>query len=994
LSDALSRLQAALADHYRIERELGRGGMATVYLAHDIRHDRPVALKVLHPELAATLGPERFLGEIRLTARLQHPHILPLFDSGDAGGLLYYVMPYVEGESLRQRLDREGQLPVEDALQIGRNVLGALAYAHEHGVIHRDIKPENIMLERGEAVVADFGIARAVSEAGGDHLTQTGFAVGTPTYMSPEQASAARELDGRSDLYSLGCVLYETLAGEPPFSGPSAQAVIAKRFTGSAPKLTSVRDTVPDAVEKAVERSLARLPADRFATAAQFADALTIAGAAGPAAKRPSDERLRRSLPYVAAAVVLGLGIAIMTWRRPGAAGTPAADVITVAPFRVSGADPALRYLREGMVDLLAAKLTGEAGPRAVDPRTALAAWRHSGGSREEDLPQDAVLEISRRLGAGQLLLGEVVGSATRLVLNASVLNASQGRTTARASVDGPVDSLPALIDRLIGRLLALRAGENQQRLSAVTSTSLEALRAYLEGQSAYRRGQYREGVQHFRRALAEDSAFALAGMGLFAASDWLRDVPAQQRGLAVAWAHRDRLSTRDRAILNGYAGPRYPASSSQRELLAAWEDAATLAPDQPEVWYEVGDPLYHFGAMIGEETAAKRAALAFERAVTLDSTYAAPLSHLVDIAARARDTAQVRLLGALSLAADPNSEIIDFTRWRIATASGDPTTLKALRARYDSMEFQSLRRILASMQLDDLMLEEADRVAAAMVRAAESPIDRQRANGMVRELALNRGRPSQALAAARARRADPSSHAVLRGLVSDALHGDGNRAAAADAVRELSESADGATPADDAGRAEQAWDACLVNLWRAAHGDTQATARGLSLLRSLATGDDAKLRPSAALCAATVEATIAGAERRNDATAVQRLDSLLLTGLVSRDGAILGAWDPSDVGSLGVPGNLVLARLLETQGDLAGALTAVRRRPYIATLLIYLSSFLREEGRLAALTGDRAGAIRSYRHYLSLRSNPEPSLRHEVERVRAELAKLLEETR
>ena len=993
MSDALSRLQAALADHYRIERELGRGGMATVYLAHDLRHDRPVALKVLHPELAATLGPERFLGEIRLTARLQHPHILPLFDSGDAGGLLYYVMPYVEGESLRQRLDREGQLPVGDALQIGRNVLGALAYAHEHGVIHRDIKPENIMLERGEAVVADFGIARAVSEAGGDHLTQTGFAVGTPAYMSPEQASAAREVDGRSDLYSLGCVLYETLAGEPPFSGPSAQAIIAKRFTGVAPKLTSVRDTVPDAVEKAVDRSLARLPADRFATAAQFADALTMAGAAGPAPKRQSDKRLRRSLPYVAAAVVLGLGAAIMTWRRPGTARTTEADVITVAPFRVTGADPALRYLREGMVDLLAAKLTGEAGPRAVDPRTALAAWRRSGASGEEDLPQDAVLEISRRLGAGQLLLGEVVGSATRLVLNASVLNASQGKTTARASVNGPVDSLPALIDGLIGRLLAVRAGENQQRLSAVTSTSLEALRAYLEGQSAYRRGQYREGVQHFRRALAEDSAFALAGMGLVASSDWLRDVPAAQLGLAVALAHRDRLSTRDRAILNGYAGPRYPAPSSQRELLAAWEEAANLAPDQPEVWYEVGDPLYHFGAMMGEENAAKRATLAFERGVTLDSTYAAALSHLVDIVARARDTAQVRRLGALSLAADPNSEIADFTRWRIATASGDPATLNALRARYDSMEFQSLRRILAAIQLDDLMLEDADRVAAAMVRAAESPTERQRANGMVRELALNRGRPSQALAAARARRpADPSSHAVLRGLVSDALYGDGNRAAAADAVRQLSGSAEGPPPAEAAERAEQAWDACMVNLWRAAQGETDATAGGVSLLRSLATGDDAKLRPSAALCGATLEAIIATADRRDGAAAVHHLDSLLLTGLVSRDGAILGAWDPSDAGSLGVPGNLVLARLLETQGDIPGALTAVRRRPYVATLLIYLSSFLREEGRLAALTGDRAGAIRSYRHYLALRSNPEPSLKQEVERVRAELAKLLEE--
>ena len=217
---APSALAAALRDRYVLERELGRGGMATVYLARDLRHDRPVALKVLHPELAATLGPERFLREVRLTARLQHPHILTVHDSGEAAGQLWYTMPYVEGESLRDRLTRDRQLPLDDALQIARNVLAALAYAHSHGVIHRDIKPENVLLEAGEAVVADFGIARAVSAAGGEHLTQTGMSVGTPAYMSPEQAAGGSEVDGRSDVYSLGCVLYEMLAGEPPTPAP------------------------------------------------------------------------------------------------------------------------------------------------------------------------------------------------------------------------------------------------------------------------------------------------------------------------------------------------------------------------------------------------------------------------------------------------------------------------------------------------------------------------------------------------------------------------------------------------------------------------------------------------------------------------------------------------------------------------------------------------------------------------------------------------------
>src|SRR5438094_191819 len=268
------RLRIALADRYALERELGRGGMAVVFLARGPRHDRAVAIKVLRHEIAAALGAERFLREIQIAAKLHHPHILPLYDSGAAGDLLYYVMPYVEGESLRQRLDRETQLPLDDALAITRQVAGALAYAHSHDVVHRDIKPENILLESGEAVVADFGIARAITAAGGDNLTQTGFAIGTPLYMSPEQGSPGGALDGRSDVYSLACVLYEMLAGHPPFMGGTAQAILARHTVDPVPPLRTARATVPTAVEQALGRALAKLPADRYATALQFAEAL------------------------------------------------------------------------------------------------------------------------------------------------------------------------------------------------------------------------------------------------------------------------------------------------------------------------------------------------------------------------------------------------------------------------------------------------------------------------------------------------------------------------------------------------------------------------------------------------------------------------------------------------------------------------------------------------------------------------------------------------
>src|SRR5688572_9366752 len=278
MSDALSRLRTALSGRYEIDRELGAGGMATVYLAHDIKHDRAVAIKVLHPDLGAALGAERFLTEIKTTAKLQHPHILPLLDSGDAAGLLYYVMPVMTGETLRGRLTRERQLPIPEAVRIAREVASALDYAHRQGVIHRDIKPENILLHDGQALVADFGIALAVSTAG-TRMTETGMSLGTPHYMSPEQAMGEREITARSDVYALGAVTYEMLVGEPPFTGPTAQSIVAKVLTEEPRPLLPKRHTIPRHVELAVLTALEKLPADRFATAAEFSNALNNPGA-------------------------------------------------------------------------------------------------------------------------------------------------------------------------------------------------------------------------------------------------------------------------------------------------------------------------------------------------------------------------------------------------------------------------------------------------------------------------------------------------------------------------------------------------------------------------------------------------------------------------------------------------------------------------------------------------------------------------------------------
>jgi serine/threonine protein kinase/membrane-associated phospholipid phosphatase len=275
MPDPFDQFRKELADKYAIQREIGRGGMATVYLAQDLKHDRRVAVKVLLPELSTSLGTQRFLREVKIAAGLQHPHILPIYDSGEAAGLLYYVMPYVEGHTLRERLDRETQLPIDESLQIIRNVANALSYAHKRGIVHRDIKPENILISEGYPVVADFGIARALTEAGGDKLTQTGVAIGTPAYMSPEQVSEGAQVDGRSDLYSLGCVLYEMLAGQPPFTGATPQVIMARHALDPVPPLRTVRGTVPESVERAVARSLSKVPADRFTSGEQLILALT-----------------------------------------------------------------------------------------------------------------------------------------------------------------------------------------------------------------------------------------------------------------------------------------------------------------------------------------------------------------------------------------------------------------------------------------------------------------------------------------------------------------------------------------------------------------------------------------------------------------------------------------------------------------------------------------------------------------------------------------------
>jgi len=509
LPTRLEQLKAALADRYHVERALGGGGMATVYLAHDLRHDRQVAIKVLKPEIAAALGAQRFLNEIQVTANLQHPHILPLYDSGSADGALYYVMPLVQGESLRDRLAREKLLPVDETIRIVRQVAGALDFAHRHGIIHRDIKPGNILLHDGEALLTDFGIAIALTEAGDTRLTATGMSIGTLQYMSPEQATGEPNLDACSDIYALGAVTYEMLAGEPPVTGPTARAMIAKLMTERPTSLRVLRDVVPRSLDDAVMRALAKAPADRFSNAREFADALTAPEAPAThdiwARGRPVAGATRRTrtialallgvVGVVGAYSVARIGIS-RTTSAPVGADTPAViRSIAVLPLDNYSGDSTQEYFAEGMTDELTAALATISQLRVTSRGSAM---QFQGKSRRP------TPEIAKTLNVDALVEGSVSRSANKVRITAQLIDARADKHLWAKSFErnsSDVLALQAELASAIAREINVRLTESEQSRLAI------APRVNPEGHDAYLRGRYffnRPTDENLQKAIAQ----------------------------------------------------------------------------------------------------------------------------------------------------------------------------------------------------------------------------------------------------------------------------------------------------------------------------------------------------------------------------------------------------------------------------------------------------------------------------------------------------------
>jgi serine/threonine-protein kinase len=643
------RLRAALIDRYRIQQEVGRGGMAGVYRAHDLKHDRPVAVKVMLPQLAATLGAQRFLREIRIAAKLHHPHILALYDSGEADGFLYHVMPYVEGESLRARLRRDRQLPIDDALQIAREIAEALGYAHEAGVVHRDIKPENILLSRDHALVADFGIAKAVSSAGSSALTSTGISIGTPLYMSPEQAAGDPNVDHRADIYSLGCVLYEMLAGEPPFTGPNAQAILAKHAIESRPSVRIVRDTVPQAVDTAIQRAMARAPVDRFSDAGELARALTTTRSGAPVGgERPSRTKSLRW--YVVATITLVLAAVLLVPWWVGRSGTSTTSdtgtTLAVFPFRALGRETT--ELSEALGDLLATALDGTRGLTVTDPWSLWRSLRPEPGAPARAPDPVEAAALAERAGANRFVLASVVAAGGQLQVSLRTYHVGQDEPHNTVTAAAPADSLLSFAQRLAVEVITVVVGAAATRsmptLEQVSTGSVEALKAYLEARESMRRGRVAEANTAIDRALALDSAFALALIEAPVIKSWAQFIEGRPYPGLLDLAERAAARSDDLSERNRLRARAVLASIRTRGRETAEAAASMIRLDSTDFdgWTLLAYAHRAYGWQYGATVDA--AVRASDRVVALDPTYIPGLVVRAGLAATLADTADVRL--------------------------------------------------------------------------------------------------------------------------------------------------------------------------------------------------------------------------------------------------------------------------------------------------------------------------------------------------------------
>ena len=900
-------------------REIGRGGMARVYLADDLKLSREVAIKFLRPDVAPAIGVDRFLREIRIESSLKHQHILPLYDSGELDGLPYYVMQYVEGESLRDRLRRETQLEITEAVRITRAVAEALEYAHGRGIVHRDIKPENIMLSGDQVLVADFGVARAITVAAADQLTETGMAVGTPAYMSPEQGGGAARVDGRSDLYSLACVLYEMLVGQPPFTGATAQAVIARHLCDRPPSIEVIRPTVAPTIVTAIDRALAKVPADRFGSVTEFCAALEAVTPVATAAATTGRPWYRWAAAAVAGGLAVWGGLALLGHRparldpnrvlvfplHAAAGGGVGEDVATYIGHVLDGSEP-LKWEEAG--GLLSAADTGS-----------------------RPLPAAQASDVSRRRRAAYYIDGSVLREPDSVTVVLRLHDVGGDSVVARAGRSGPAGASEARLGALaVAQLLpSLLAPGRKVDVGALADRRPAAIANFLQGERAYRRTRFAESLEHYRRAVDDDSLFALAAVKGAEAAAWLDKDDEANRLTEVALGAAALLPARYASFAQGW---RHYLAGNADSAVADLRRAVTAAPEWSEGWMALGEVYYHLLPREGPLDSLAEAA--FLTAQRLDPEFRPPAYHLAELALRRHDLVTAERLFDRLRQAEPDSTLLGALALALRCAKGQMRgpdwTGVAARDYADVLE---AGKILSSVPGDPACAEAAFR---AVLSASEAG-DAHRFSALfgLHNLLAMTGRRDEVrrlLSSATGQRL----HASLLYLY--------DAAAGAGFQREALETARAQSPVLDSLGSTTLW---LLGVWEA--GLSRAD-RAAAIQAKLAARARAGNQPRDRLFADIVGAHAALAAG-DTALAVRRLQALVPAA--PRPALAWTLWD-----GFGLE-RLTLASIQLESGDPAAALrtASVFDSPRPIAYLLYLPASLALRMRAAEAIGDRRRA-------------------------------------
>jgi protein kinase-like protein len=920
--DQVDRLRTALADRYELDHEIGAGGMAHVYHAHDRQHNRDVAIKVLRPELAAAIGIERFLREIHIEARLQHPNILPLHDSGSVDGLLYYVMPYVEGETLRGRIKREKQLPVAEAVRITREVAEALDYAHRHNVVHRDIKPGNILLSGGHAMVADFGLARAVSVSDEESLTGSGIAVGTAEYMSPEQASGEREVDGRSDIYALGCVLYEMLAGDPPFTGRTVQSVLARHRHDPPPRLSVVRPGLPPQLEEAVERTLAKVPADRFPTAGDLSEAL--ARPTVPGAPRRS-KKWRRIAVAASLAGLAGFGL----WRLAGTR-SDSTDPNKVMVFPL--VDRTAQGQNEGAGEEVAIMI-GSALEH-TEPLKWIDGWTWMDPAQRENarlLSPHSARILSRKRQARFYIDGSIVRARDSATVVLRLNDAQADSVVVQASAAGSSDAgqlpqlgLRAMVD-LLPALLQPGHRLDPSAFAALSARRPGAIANWLQGEREYRRSRFSSALMYFRRSVADDSSLAFAALRGAEAAEWLNR--EEEARVLVNAALKAGGLLPPKYILFAHALDDRMTGAADSAVLHA---SQAIAHDSvwSEAWMALGEVYYHLLPRAPALDSLAEGAFAAARAH--DPEFTPPLYHLAEIALRRGDLRGAERMIADLRSSDPDSTwIIQLDLMVACVSNNQPETVWGNAVRRSPEAVLEAAKGLAAAAARPACAEQGFRTVVKSV--SSTPDARWDALVGLQSLLAAEGRIEEAQALL--------DSAVAAGTgagnylyVLDALAG-ANMSDKADEVAAIL-----ARRLDDVG-APSLW---VLGMWRWRRGEVQRLAAVSKTLDARATLSGERLDR---LLAASLSARLA-LSRGDTSRAEAILKDLAPVG--TRSDLAWGLWEPL------ASERLLLAQLLFARGDYGESLGVASEFDYPQSVIFLL--YLPESLALRVRAAERLG--------------------------------------